>query len=297
MNFCLFGDSVDDVEEVCLERGASDQTSIDIGLSQKSYGIGTLHGSSVLDAGGDSNFFADVLFDPFADIGMGFLCHLRCGGEAGSDGPDGFVSNSDTGPVFGGQGLGQRCQLLGADFHGDSGFTFFLLFTDGKHDLEAVVNSNLALLGAKLVGLSGHAEPFTTFGVTDNDPGDTEGLQLVGSNFSGESTVAGVNTTVLGTNGNVLAEIGQQLGDVDVWDAQGNLYVGRDGTGSVEDGDTLGVFVPGSVALPVSTDQVLAGSFGSCFGGRSVGAALLEFGGRNRHFVGFSFDLLQIVQF
>ena len=64
------------------------------------------------------------------------------------------LRDGNLGPVFGLQGLGQRFELAGADFHGLSGFTFFLLFTNGKHNLQAGRKSNFGLLGTKIDGMA-----------------------------------------------------------------------------------------------------------------------------------------------
>ncbi len=87
-----------------------------------------------------------------------------------------------------------------------------------KHDLQSVVNSNLALLSADSDSFSRHAKSLASLGVTDDSPDNTEGLELVGSGFSGVGTISLVDTTVLGTDRNVGSECCQQLGDVDVGD-------------------------------------------------------------------------------
>ncbi len=145
-----------------------------------------------------------------------------------------------------------------------------------KHNLESIVNGNLALLGADFDGFSSHAKSFASLGVTNDGPDNAEGLELVGSGFSGESTAFRVNTTVLGTNGNIGSECCQQLRDVDVRDTKGDLDIGGNWSCLVEDSDTVGVFVPGTVALPVTTNQVLAGSISTNVRGRSRGARVLE---------------------
>ena len=103
----LFGNSVDNVEKVCLERGTSDQPTVNIGLLQQINGICSLHGPTVLDADCVGNFGGNIFLDPLSDIGMGFLCHFGRGSKAGSNGPDWFVGNSNIGPILGLEDFGE----------------------------------------------------------------------------------------------------------------------------------------------------------------------------------------------
>mmetsp|Transcript_19033 Transcript_19033/g.53062 ORF Transcript_19033/g.53062 Transcript_19033/m.53062 type:complete len:238 (-) Transcript_19033:88-801(-) len=221
---------------------------------------------------------------------MSLLCHFGSSGKTGTDSPHGFVGNGNASPVFWGQNLGQRFQLACANVHGDATFTFLLLFTDSKHNLESIVDGDLALFGAKLNSFSGHAKAFTSLGVTDDDPGNTKGLQLVRTSLSSVSSISLVDTRVLCSHGNVLAETCKQLWNVDVGDAKSNFDVGRDRTAFIEHLDAVKILVPGSVAFPVSSNQVLAGSVDTGFCARSIGSACLEFGCRDKHSAWSCFD-------
>lgn len=72
----LFRDSVDNVEEVSLERSTTDQTTINIRLLKQGFGIGTFHGSSVLDTNCLGDLLRNILLDPLANVSMRFLGHF-----------------------------------------------------------------------------------------------------------------------------------------------------------------------------------------------------------------------------
>ena len=145
-----------------------------------------------------------------------------------------------------------------------------------KHDLKSIVEGNLALVGTDSHGFSSHTKTLTSLRVTNNGPDDAEGLELVGTGFSRIGAVSSVDSTVLGSNRNVLSEGAQELGNVNVRNTQSDLNVVGNRSGIIEYLDAIGVFVPGSIALPVSADQVLAGSFSANVRGGSFGAGRLE---------------------
>mmetsp|Transcript_49136 Transcript_49136/g.119069 ORF Transcript_49136/g.119069 Transcript_49136/m.119069 type:complete len:243 (-) Transcript_49136:48-776(-) len=207
---------------------------------------------------------------------MCLLSHLRCSGEACTDRPNWFVSNRDVGPVTCLKDFRQRFKLFGTYVHGRSCLTFFLLFTDSEHDLEAGTECDLALFSTKCFGFSGHTESFTTFGVADDDPRTTNVLELVCTDLTRERTVLGVVSTVLCPDLDVITEHTQRHGDVDVRDTQDDVDVGRDGSGIVKDLDPFDVFVIQPVTFPVPTNQVPAGSSNRIVSRRSLRAVCLQ---------------------
>mmetsp|Transcript_6682 Transcript_6682/g.11669 ORF Transcript_6682/g.11669 Transcript_6682/m.11669 type:complete len:211 (+) Transcript_6682:407-1039(+) len=207
---------------------------------------------------------------------MSFLCHLGRGGKSGANGPDGFVGNGDLGPVLQRKGLGKRLQLLGTDLHSNATLTLSLLLTDAEHDLETVVDGNLGLFGAEVVGLATHAESLATFGVSNDDPSTSNVLQLVRSNLTSEGTTRTEVATVLSTDFNVVTKRGKDHGDVDVGNTQNHIDVGRDRSRVVEGLNTLLVLCHEAIALPVASNEVPAISFLSSGRGRSLGAAATE---------------------
>mmetsp|Transcript_49138 Transcript_49138/g.119080 ORF Transcript_49138/g.119080 Transcript_49138/m.119080 type:complete len:287 (-) Transcript_49138:11-871(-) len=272
----LLGNTVDNIEEVSLQTRTADESTINVRLAKKVFRVGSLHRSTVLDADGVRNFDRNIVLHPGTDIGMCLLSHLRCSCEACTDRPDWFVSNRDVGPVTCLKDFRQRFKLFGTYVHGRSCLTFFLLFTDSEHDLEAGTECDLALFSTKCFGFSGHTESFTTFGVADDDPRTTNVLELVCTDLTRERTVLGVVSTVLCPDLDVITEHTQRHGDVDVRDTQDDVDVGRDGSGIVKDLDPFDVFVIQPVTFPVPTNQVPAGSSNRIVSRRSLRAVCLQ---------------------
>lgn len=81
-------DAIDDVEEVSLETCTTDESSINIGLSQQILGVGTLHGSSILDPDSRGNLRGDIFGNPGTNIFVSFLRHLWSSSKPGSNGPN-----------------------------------------------------------------------------------------------------------------------------------------------------------------------------------------------------------------
>mmetsp|Transcript_9600 Transcript_9600/g.20254 ORF Transcript_9600/g.20254 Transcript_9600/m.20254 type:complete len:214 (-) Transcript_9600:66-707(-) len=209
---------------------------------------------------------------------MGLLCHFRGGGESSTNGPDGFVSNRDIGPILLAENGGGCLKLFGADVHGCSGLTLLLLLSDAKHNLEALAKCQFRLLGNKFAVLARHSESLTAFGVTKNYPRDTHILKLTGGDLA--SVGAGSRqTAVLGGNFNVLPQRLKGDRDVNEGGTHDNLGVGGDGSGSIEFCDELFERGDSSIGLPVSSDEVgtrAIGSGGARGGAFRTGAGISE---------------------
>jgi hypothetical protein len=89
-------------------------------------------------------------------------------------------------------------------------------------------------------------------------PGASQVLDLKGGNLSSVRTLASVDATVLGTHSNVAAETCQESGQVNVGRAHGNFHVAGNGSRFVQDLDAVHAFGQGTVALPVSSNQVFS---------------------------------------
>lgn len=112
--------------------------------------------------------------------------------------------------------------------------------------------------------------------MADDDPRAANVLELVRTDLSGERTVLRVVAAVLRTDLDVVTQHTQRHRDVDVRDAKYNVDVGGDRSGLVKDLDPFDVLIVQSVAFPVTTDQVPAGSSDRVFGRRSLGTVSLE---------------------
>mmetsp|Transcript_19925 Transcript_19925/g.55396 ORF Transcript_19925/g.55396 Transcript_19925/m.55396 type:complete len:361 (+) Transcript_19925:520-1602(+) len=265
----LLWNSVDDIEEVSLQGGTANQSTIDVWLRQQTLSIRTLHRSSVLNTDRIGHGLGHVCAHPLADVGVCLLCHLWCGGQSSTNGPHWLIRDGHVCPLFWLEELGERLELLGAHIHGDTRFSLFLLLTDGEHDLESVVKGDLALVGTELLWLTCHTESLSSFGVSDDDPRTSEVLELVRSDFSSVGTVGCVDSAVLGTDGDIGTKHGQPQKQVWVRDAENDFHILRNGTCFIEDLHAFDTFRERAVALPVATDEVLSWSCLSCWSGRS----------------------------
>lgn len=285
----ILRNTIDNIEEVSLKRSSSDKSTVDVGLGEQILGVGTLHTTAILDADGVGNGLADILAHPLTDESMRLLRHLGGSSETSADGPNGLVGNGNVLPILLLKKLGGRGELGSTDIVGGAVLTLLLLLSNGKHDLEASIKSNLDLLGNELTVLSGHTETLPALGVADDDPDATNVLQLGGADLAGVGTFLVVDAAVLCSDGNVLPKLGKAKGDVDERGADGNLGVGGNGPGLVEGVDELGEGGNGTVALPVSTDEVLPLAFlGRAALGRTGGSAKLK---STLHLLGKSLDL------
>ena len=88
-------------------ESAADERAIDIGLAEEFLGVGGFDRAAVLDLDFIGEVLAETLGEGGAGEGVNFLGLLRRGGEAGADGPDGFVVDDELVEVgFGNAGEG-----------------------------------------------------------------------------------------------------------------------------------------------------------------------------------------------
>jgi len=88
--------SVDDALEVgTLERSASDETSVDVGLSEEFRRVGSLARTAIEDRRVVGNLLTILLLDDRTDVSMDFLSLVACSRLTSSDGPDRLVSDDD----------------------------------------------------------------------------------------------------------------------------------------------------------------------------------------------------------
>lgn len=102
--------------------------------------------------------------------------------------------------------------------------------------------------------------------MSDADPLHSHIQKLGSASLSGESSALVVDSAVLSANGNILTEAVQES-DVEVGCADGYFDVGGDGTCVVEGLDDFFEGGGGSVALPVSSDEVLSFAVSGCLAG------------------------------
>ena len=164
-----------------------------------------------------------------------------------------LTGNDDVLPVLLGEGIGVGLDLGEDEVVGGAGLAVLLGLTAASDDLEALVEGVLGLLGDLGVGLA----LSTALGVADDDPADAHIGEHVSGGLAGEGAVA-LDPAVLGTDGNVRAELLLDTLDVDLGGADDDLGVGGEGR-LVDHRDEVVDLGDGAVALPVTTDEELAG--------------------------------------
>mmetsp|Transcript_29212 Transcript_29212/g.54135 ORF Transcript_29212/g.54135 Transcript_29212/m.54135 type:complete len:294 (-) Transcript_29212:24-905(-) len=251
-------DTVDDVEEVSLKRGSTNEATINIRLGKKFLGIGTLHTSTILNAHSLRNCFAHIVSHPLPDASVCLLRHFWSRCEPSSNSPDWLVGNSNIRPIFLTEKLRCRLKLLRTDIEGDTCLPFFLLLANGKHDLQSSIKCYLDLLGDKLAVFASHAKTLTTLGVTNNNPGDASINKLGCTDFTSVGSLLLIHTTVLGTDSDVITKSREADTDVNVRSANSDFSLLGDGASLIEHLDELLARRDSSVALPVATNEVRA---------------------------------------
>jgi hypothetical protein len=114
--------------------------------------------------------------------------------------------------------------------------------------------------------------------VTDNDPFTSYITKLGGRDLSSVSTRSVINATVLCSDGDVIAKLTGAETQVDKGSTDGHLYIGRDWTSLIEFFDEFCERFGGTVAFPVSSNEVLSFTLSSGFAsGRSLGSLTVLF--------------------
>ena len=90
---CALG--VDDIDELGLERRATDEEAVDVGTLRELLAVGSVDGATVDDAGGFRDCGGHGLREERTDIDVRLLSLSGRGDLAGTDGPDGLVRDDD----------------------------------------------------------------------------------------------------------------------------------------------------------------------------------------------------------
>mmetsp|Transcript_10580 Transcript_10580/g.20415 ORF Transcript_10580/g.20415 Transcript_10580/m.20415 type:complete len:308 (+) Transcript_10580:491-1414(+) len=103
------GDSVHDLLELRLERGATNQEAVDVGHRGELGSVLGVGRAAVLDADGIGHSRGNPLGNQIADTCVGRLSILWTGSETSADGPDGLVRNHH---LLGVKHPVDQCELL-----------------------------------------------------------------------------------------------------------------------------------------------------------------------------------------
>lgn len=91
---------LNNILELRLERSASYQETIDIRVGNKVGTVSTIDGATIEDSSLSGNFSGYILGEPLSNLKMSLLSLLRSSDLTSTNGPDGFVSNDNIGPVL-----------------------------------------------------------------------------------------------------------------------------------------------------------------------------------------------------
>lgn len=125
-NSCIFGavdqlfSAVDDVEELRLQRSASNQEAVDVGLRVQLIAVGCGRGTTVDDPGVISYAGRHLIFEPCSDLPVGLLSLLGGGSDASANSPNRLVRYNNFTPVLNAEAAAYGFQLLGTDLHGSA---------------------------------------------------------------------------------------------------------------------------------------------------------------------------------
>jgi hypothetical protein len=241
---------VDDVDESRLERGTTNEETVNVGLAAEVAAVLLVDAAAVQDAGSVSNAVADVLLEPLADGLVDLLGLLGGGNLAGANGPDGLVGNDNLAPV---RDLLLEGRKLGADdVDGLAGLALLEGLAAAPDDADAVLGGVLGLGGNVGVGLG---EDSAALRVAEDGPCDVTVLELGDRDLAGEGAV-GLVEDVLGGDLDLGAEVLAGKEEVERGGSDDDLDVGIDG-GLVQVVDNLldgrDRPVPGSSCISIFT--------------------------------------------
>ena len=135
-------------EVVGIERGATNQSAVDIGVGEEFFSVRRFAAAAVENGGFLSHFVTIFFGNEAADKGVHFLSLVGGGGAAGTDGPYWFVGNYDVGKIDGREVEEAVGDLALNHFELFVGFAFFEHF--------ATANDGAYVLCEQLVDLGGY---------------------------------------------------------------------------------------------------------------------------------------------
>ena len=172
-------------EEVGIQRGTAHEEAIDV---RHSYEVASVLGAdraTILYARSISYFLRYVFLEPVTDEFAAFLRNLRRGGLAGTDGPNGHVSDDDAAPVLH-RGL-EAFELGLEDVVRRVSLALFQRLANAHDGVQTPILGLGNLVGDHDVCL---AVKHAALRVADEDPVDVEVFQLLSRDLAGFSTLA-----------------------------------------------------------------------------------------------------------
>jgi hypothetical protein len=214
----------DGTEADGVEAGSADECAVDVGLRHETFDIVGLYAAAVEDTGLGGSFRAVLGGYQTAEVAVCGGCHVGGCGLAGSDGPDGFVGDSDLSELRIGEGCDASIELRLEDGLRAAGFALFETFADTDDGFESVFECGE---GAFADGFFRFAEILTAFTMADDDPFTSD------TDEHGAGDLAGIGA-FLGPKDVLRADLdvgsrrgGYGRGDVDKRSPDDDIGVGR----------------------------------------------------------------------
>jgi hypothetical protein len=177
--------SINNLSESGLQSSTTDQETIDVLLLEKINGVLFSDGTTVDNSDGIRDVLGDFLGQMSSDESVDFFSLFGGSGLSGTDGPDGFIGNDDSGVIFSRELALQSVELSGDDVQSFIAFSLLKRFTDTEDNVKTVVQSISSLGGNNLIRF---VEVLSSFRVTQNSPLQAEVLNVLRSNFTSVST-------------------------------------------------------------------------------------------------------------
>jgi len=189
---------------------------------------------------------------------VSILSNLWRGNLSGSNGPDWLISNDNLSPV--GDALLGSIELSLEDIVGLLSLTLLKSLSNAEDGVEANLLGSCQLLGDNGVSLT---IELSSLGVTNQGPLEVEVLHLVGADLTSEGSVL-VGGDVLGRDLDGGVKTSLHIGDVERDWSHDDFDVVAAHSQTVESLAESLHGRDGSIALPVSSDNVLALCYLGC---------------------------------
>jgi len=145
MCFCSLSivTSADDDIEGWLERGTSNEETINIFLSNEFSGICISDRSTIKNSYGFGCIGTYISSKPLSDLSMGLLSNIWSSSLTSSNSPDWLICDDNLGPVV--ALLADSIELSSIDIFGFSGLSLLEELTDACKDCQSSITSKFCL--------------------------------------------------------------------------------------------------------------------------------------------------------
>src|SRR5713226_3696545 len=170
-------------ERFRVETCSADKCAVQFFLGHQTLNVVGFDAATVENPQGGGEVDGKSLTCASPENAMGFGGNFRGRGAARADGPNGFVSNQNTGELLRCQRAGATVELAAEHLFGEAGVAIFLCFTYANNRSEAAGQGHQGFLGDIVIGL---AKKLAALGVADDNVAAARFGKHGGGNFAGE---------------------------------------------------------------------------------------------------------------